>query len=63
MSNVIVIEDVEYKALSAKGKGDACKLCCFYDVIMTPFRTKNICTKPPLVDCESPESVYFEVKQ
>lgn len=60
MENLQIIEDVEYKKTSAKGVGDACKLCAFYDVIMTPFRTQNICARPPQADCETPESVYFE---
>lgn len=60
MENLQVIDNVEYKKISAKGVGDACKLCDFYDVIMTPFRTQNICARPKEANCETPESVYFE---
>ena len=54
------IEGTEYKRMPAEGAGDACQLCAFYDVIMTPFQTRNICARPPEANCETPESIYFK---
>ncbi len=58
---MIVIENKEYERIIAKeSDGDVCKLCGFYGVVMTPFRTRNICTRPSTISCESPVSVYFK---
>ena len=61
--DLINIEGQNYSKESAKNIGcDPCQKCAFYDVIMTPFQTKNICIRPPTVSCESPESIYFVKK-